>query len=249
MGRRLMGKVLTKEELAAKYGTAFQDIRDLSFGVEFPDKQKSVLRPLTPGQYKRFVRTLEGAMAQMIEMGLPTFQLLDTEGKPEGEPFKGKDVTPDPKPVWERDEEGGVKKDEAGLKMPQLDDEGAPILREFPKIRVEVGPEDIREFARNRVKKISATEKEMIAAFESIVWDNAQAILKLLFPEDKSRFTPEYIDRHLNVPFLKTLLSLTADMNGLGFLLPFLKDIFPVLGLMFGQDETKSGKKQTSTTG
>lgn len=240
-----MAKRLTKEELKAKYGKSFSGIRDLSFGVEFPDGQKSVLRLMAPSQYKTFVRTFEGVMKQLMSIGLPKFQPLDEKGKSEGEPFKGSDVTPAAKPIWELGEDGKPKIGKDKLKVPKLDEEGMPLMREFPNIRIELDGGDIKEIPRKRIRKILPSEKDLIEALESIVWGNARKMLVILFPEDEGRFSPEYIDAHLNVPFMRTLLDLVIDMNGLDFLLPFLRDFFPALKALFPESE----KKQTSTTG
>jgi len=232
--------------LASKYGTCFTDLKELSFGVEFPNGDKSILRPMKPRQYKQFMRTFEDVFKSLGNVGLPTFEILDDKGAVI-DTVTARDVTPAAKQVWELDENNKPKTDEAGLKVPKLDDEGKPVMREFPNIRIELGPNDYQEFPRKLVNKKLAAEGEIVKAFEEVIWGNAAEILKILFPDDKERYSEQYIENNLNVPFLKALIGLVIDMNGLDFIIPFMSEFFPAIGLLFGK--TPGQKSPTSTKG
>lgn len=245
----------TKQELQAKYGDRFADIKELSFGVEFPDGQKAILQPLEPVRYNAFMDALKGAVEQLGEIDLDTFEVFKSEKK-EGEPepevaqkFKGRDVTPPDKVVWELSEDGKPKKDDDGLKIPQLDKEGEIVIRKFPNYRIKTVPDgDLKEFPRKLVHKSEVQAYQVIEMFGKLAWGNAQKILVILFPENKERFTDEYVARHTNVPFLLEVMELTIDMNRLDFMLPFLSDFFPALKYLF-PDKMKDAKKQTVPKG
>lgn len=241
-----MKNIPTKEELTSKYGTCFSDLKELSFGVEFPNGDKSVLRPMKPRQYKAFMRTFEGVFKSLGSIGLPTFEILDDKGAVI-DTITARDVTPAAKQVWELDGSNKPKLDDAGLKVPKLDEEGKPVMREFPNIRIELDGGDYQEFPRKSIKKKAAGEPEIVKAFEDVVWGNAAEILKVLFPDDANRYSEQYIENHLNVPFLKALIGLVINMNGLDFIIPFMSEFFPAIGLLFGKGQSQ--KKQTSTIG
>ena len=247
-----MAKTPTKEELVAKYGTRFTDIKELTFAVDFPNGNKSVMRLMRPSQYKAFMQTLEGAFTLMGHAALSSFQVLDkapADCADDEEPtvletLKGKNVTKPAQPVWKLDENGEKLKDNDGLPVPELDENGEQVLRPFPNIRIELTNGDIKELPRGRVVEHIPTDTQMLEVFEKAIWDNAAAILKVLFPEDESRFTQKYVDDNLNVPFLKTLFQLVVDMNGLDFLIPFIKDLFPAAGLLLEQGMEKPQANQ-----
>lgn len=240
-----MAQAPTKEELVKKYGSAFQQIKELSFGVEFPNGDKSILRPLPPKRYKQFMGVLKETMGTLTQIGLPTFDVLDDKGAIL-ESIRGQDVTPAAKPVWELGENGKPKRDESNMKIPVLDDDNMPVMKEFPNVRIELEGDEIRELSRASVKKHSPKEAEIIKALDEVIWGNASQILRILFVDDADRFSNTYIESHLNVPFLKTLLSLVVDMNGLDFIIPFISNFFPLIGLLFGEKDSQ--KKQTNTT-
>jgi len=249
-----MAQTPTKEELVAKYGSAFQGIKDLSFGVEFPDGQKSVLRPLSRSQYRALMQTLEKGIKGLEKAMKSQFDVYDGDiGITDPAPkliatYYGDDVTKPAKPQWILDEDGSIKLDKDGIQVPKCDEYGEQIFVPFPNIRIKVSEEDIKEFPRDRVRVKSASHDALLKAWGQLLWDNAQKILQLVFPDDASRFGDTYIDKQINVPFLITFIELLIDMNGLEFLIPFLTDFFPALGLLFG-DRIKKMPKQTQATG
>lgn len=223
---------MTRENLQAKYGAAFHDNREMTFGVEFPDGQKSVLRLLEPARYQQFTRMLTDIIDIFEKMQYPIFQELDENGEPTGDVFEGENVSPAPKPLWERDEAGAIKLDDKGNKIHVKDADGNLMFNAITTVRIKMGEHEIKEFPIERIKQLDRKPSEILVSFESMLWLRTSEILKVLFPDDKERFTREYVDKYINVPFMKTLLALVFDMNGLGFLRPFLMVVSPTLGML-----------------
>lgn len=240
-----MAQTPTKEELVKKYGEAFKELEDLTFGVPFPDKQKYVLRLLTPHQYRKFVAVIQDGLKGLLKTTQTKFEIYDKphdDKQMEAKLLKtisGTDVTRSPKPQWETNEDGSFKKNKDGNKIPIEDEYGQQIMVPFTNIRIEVAPYDIQEYAANKVKRIPPKNREMIKAVENTLWGNAETLLQILFPTESQRFNQQYVDTHLNIPFMFMLFKLVVDMNNLDFLVPFVKDMFPMISELFPQKETE----------
>lgn len=244
-----MAQMPTKEELVKKYGTAFQEIKELSFGVEFPDKQKRVLYLLTPHQYRAFVNTIKAGLQDALKATQTKFEIYDKPHSEDGakllKKIIGNNIT-ELKPLWQTDEAGKFKKNEKGKRIPLEDEYGQQAMKAPTNIRIKVGPLDIQEYPANKVKALPPTAGQMLNAADELLWGNARALLQILFPNDSETFTPQYIDTKTNIPFMRMLFRLVIDMNELDFLIPFVKDMFPIVNVLFKKEPEP--KKQTLQT-
>lgn len=111
-----MSGMLNQEELVKKFDGAFKDANARTFGVVFPDGSKSVMRPLTPRQYKQFMGVIDGSIKGFALIGMTDFETKS------GEKFKGRELIPT--------NEDGSPKELPNIRIELLDGDIKEIPRE-----------------------------------------------------------------------------------------------------------------------
>lgn len=212
-----------------KWDKKFKEARGKKYEVEFPDGTKATARTLKPKKVKELKDRFFGIITRLSEAGMVTFVLND------GTEIKGADVTAPPKPKREPllDGDGKPVNDDKGkpVTVPVLDDGGEPATIPPSSTRVELPDGNFREIKHGdrpidlKEKRIP-TNAEFIDSLLNLVWENAEAFLKVAFPAQADRFSRSWIDENLDVPFMRALLDLVVELNELEFIVPFFKRMF-----------------------
>lgn len=212
-----------------RWDKRFKEARGKKYEVEFPDGSKAFARTLKPKKVKELKDKFFGIITRLSEAGMVTFILNN------GTEIKGADVTAAPKPALAPALDGGGEpvKDAKGkpVMVPVLDEDGMPGVIPRSSTRVQLPDGDYREIKHgdkptDLKEKCIPTNAEFIDSLLDLVWQNAEAFLKVAFPAQADRFTRSWIDENLDVPFMRALLDLVVELNELEFIVPFFKKMF-----------------------